>query len=355
MVGTSTEAATGPTRSGARLAFLDALRALAATAVIVQHGAERWWPTFDRFSRHWFDLGRYGVVVFFRVSGFIIPRSLEGDGSLRRFWVARVFRLYPAYWTCIALLVLVSTWRADTFAASFQVHETRNLLVNLTMLQQFVGVEHASGIFYTLTIELLFYAMCSVLFAARLLHRSVALAGLAIGALFLTTVAAPLVLDRRLPAAIPFYLATLFVGVAIHRWRSGAATARDVRRLLLGIGITGALTTWVSYDHFGVTEAGKQFAFAGAFLPWLAGYATFLVGLALAGRSVPRAVLGVGLVSYSLYLMHPVVLAVVAPWTPHWWSMVALLAGTLALSITTYAVVERTGVRAGRSLRRRVT
>jgi peptidoglycan/LPS O-acetylase OafA/YrhL len=40
-------------------------------------------------------LGLYGVFVFFMVSGYIVPASLERRGSVRGFWVSRVFRLYP--------------------------------------------------------------------------------------------------------------------------------------------------------------------------------------------------------------------------------------------------------------------
>ena len=43
------------------------------------------------------DLGKYGVLLFFLVSGYVIPMSLERHGSLRRFWIGRLFRIYPAY------------------------------------------------------------------------------------------------------------------------------------------------------------------------------------------------------------------------------------------------------------------
>jgi peptidoglycan/LPS O-acetylase OafA/YrhL len=33
--------------------------------------------------------------VFFLVSGYIVPASLEHKGDVRSIWVNRVFRLYP--------------------------------------------------------------------------------------------------------------------------------------------------------------------------------------------------------------------------------------------------------------------
>ena len=50
------------------------------------------------------DLGKYGVLLFFLVSGYVIPMSLERHGSLRRFWIGRLFRIYPAYLAAIALV-----------------------------------------------------------------------------------------------------------------------------------------------------------------------------------------------------------------------------------------------------------
>lgn len=353
MLRATTEPGT-PASAGPRLAFLDALRGIAALAVVVQHGGERWWPAFDRFSRHWFDLGRFGVLVFFLVSGFIIPRSLEGEGSIGRFWVGRLFRLYPAYWVAIGLLVLVSTWYPATFSPQYQAHELGYTLVNLTMLQQFVGVPNASGVFYTLTIELLFYALCTALFAAGLLRRSYELAIGAVGVVLASCVVAPLVLDRRLPAAIPFYLASLFVGTALFRWANGEVPRRRLAILLGGIAIAGALTTWVSYDRFGVTEAGKQFSFAAAFLPWLAGYALLLGFLALRDRHFGAPLLGLGRISYSVYLLHPVVLAVIADWSNHALAFVTLVVSTLVLATLCYRFVEESGIRAGRAVRRRM-
>jgi peptidoglycan/LPS O-acetylase OafA/YrhL len=60
---------------------------------------------------HWFDPGQYGVFVFFLVSGYIVPASLERRGSVRGFWVSRVFRLYPLY--LFALSAMIVLWAAS--------------------------------------------------------------------------------------------------------------------------------------------------------------------------------------------------------------------------------------------------
>ncbi len=74
----------------------------------MQHGAELLWPGYLRWSVEYFRPGEYGVFVFFLVSGFIIPASLEKRGSVRAFWVGRVLRLYPLYWVALVAVAVVS-------------------------------------------------------------------------------------------------------------------------------------------------------------------------------------------------------------------------------------------------------
>src|SRR5438128_3067363 len=93
-------------RESTRLDFLDGLRGFAALVVFLSHAIGRVSPAFHDFTYSRFDMGSFGVTVFFLCSGFIIPVSLERQGSLRSFWLRRIFRLYPLYWFSIALFLL---------------------------------------------------------------------------------------------------------------------------------------------------------------------------------------------------------------------------------------------------------
>jgi peptidoglycan/LPS O-acetylase OafA/YrhL len=81
--------------SSVRLAWLDALRGLAALAVALHHAAWSFIPGFWGEIDRRVDLGTWGVLVFFMVSGYIIPTSLERSGDLRAFWIGRSLRLHP--------------------------------------------------------------------------------------------------------------------------------------------------------------------------------------------------------------------------------------------------------------------
>src|SRR5579863_7940965 len=86
------------TEKNGRLTFLDSVRGLAALAVLLEHVGDRLHPAFRVFTHDWFSFGKLGVTAFFLTSGFVIPLSLERGRSLKRFWISRVFRLYPIYW-----------------------------------------------------------------------------------------------------------------------------------------------------------------------------------------------------------------------------------------------------------------
>src|SRR4030088_1758729 len=90
-------AAVPAARAGRRLAWLDALRGIAALFVVFDHLGYYVLQHARVVVYQWFDPGLYGVFVFFMVSGYIVPASLERKGSVRGFWVSRVFRLYPLY------------------------------------------------------------------------------------------------------------------------------------------------------------------------------------------------------------------------------------------------------------------
>src|SRR6202012_1057669 len=104
------ELAVAPVPAGAnasRLAWLDALRGIAAPCVGFEHLTHSVLQPVRNAVYQWFDPGQYGVFVFFLVSGYIIPASLERKGSIRRFWASRRFRLYPLYVFAVGVMILL--------------------------------------------------------------------------------------------------------------------------------------------------------------------------------------------------------------------------------------------------------
>jgi peptidoglycan/LPS O-acetylase OafA/YrhL len=88
-----------PEPQAKRLAWLDALRGIAALCVVFDHLTYSVFQPVHDSVYQWFNPGQYGVFVFFLVSGYIVPASLERKGSIRSFWVSRVWRLYRSTWS----------------------------------------------------------------------------------------------------------------------------------------------------------------------------------------------------------------------------------------------------------------
>ncbi len=87
---------------------------------------------------------------------------------------------------------------------------------------------------------------------------------------------------------------------------------------------------------------------------WAGAYAVFTLGVLARRRRWPTALVGSGQISYSLYLIHPLVLACL-PVGPAWLYMPTFFALTFVLSTLTYRLVERPCIDLGRRLERRAT
>lgn len=106
--------------SGGRLPGLDGWRALAIALVLLGHGAfnerlaEGGWAQF--IQRH-LPTGGDGVRLFFCLSGFLITHLLLreesrwGGISLGRFYIRRLLRIWPVYYTYVGCIALLNLWQ----------------------------------------------------------------------------------------------------------------------------------------------------------------------------------------------------------------------------------------------------
>jgi peptidoglycan/LPS O-acetylase OafA/YrhL len=145
-----------------RLVELDAIRGLAALAVVICHftyGYNRLWGHDESFS---FSVpwGASGVQVFFVLSGFVILMSLERAGSVRDFAVNRAIRLYPAYWIAIVTTFAV----VSIFGLPGNEVSPTDAAVNFSMAQSAFGIKDVDGSYWTLYVELCFYLLMAGIF-----------------------------------------------------------------------------------------------------------------------------------------------------------------------------------------------
>ncbi|HEX6345172.1 acyltransferase [Umezawaea sp.] len=382
--------------------WLDALRGIAALVVVFEHSSYSYLAELRRELVPEFNTGRYGVLVFFLVSGYIIPASLERRGDVRAFWIGRVFRIYPLWAVVVAAalaadLAGLAQARGQGGAAGFVAH--------LTLLQELLGTPSLLIVLWTLSYEMAFYLVVVALFAVRQHRRSGAVAvtfaclaavsaavGLAlpVSALSGAVGTVPLialasvalvvaigcgcagspvprvfggvlggVLALVLVASngtVPVWeglvvLAVMFLGTAVHRAENGQSTWRYAACTAV---VVVACAVGSAYWHGDGAHSTRR----GWILAFLLAVLTFGIGLAARRLRTPRWLVGLGTISYSVYLLHPVLLAVsdgtIGRGHPHGPLLVpAFYAVLLPLCVLTHRWVEAPARGWGRELVRR--
>ena len=144
-----------PRPSSNRLVEVDALRGMAALAVVLFHYTTRFGELFTTGATPTvsFPLGHYGVNLFFIISGFVIFMTLEKTARPMDFVVSRFSRLFPAYWAAIFLTYLI----CHVLGLPGKLVGFGTALANMLMLHSLFGVPHVDGVYWTLEVELLFY------------------------------------------------------------------------------------------------------------------------------------------------------------------------------------------------------
>ncbi|WP_233508075.1 acyltransferase family protein [Spongiactinospora gelatinilytica] len=391
MVTASPVTTTASVSESQRLAWLDCLRGVGALAVVAEHMLPYVAPALRPDA---FNLGMYGVLVFFLVSGYIIPASLERKGDIRAFWISRIFRLYPLYLLTITIVLALSWW------VPVRPHVPRDPSAAAAHASMLLDVVHQAGMadtMWTLSYEMVFYLLVTALFVAGV-HRasgpiSIVFGGAAIvaGLLlnapllkgtwpayasfalfavgmfclisgYLRTIAAYtlgavavvlLMTGSYVPWLAAAILASMFAGTAIYRWERGEASLWPV--LAAGVLIT--------LSPFWSIQAGWWWVQPVAWtITMVLAAGTFAAGMALRRRRIPKVLAWLGLISYSLYLVHHPLLKYMLTVTGSlrdsaWPVQAAAAAGFVAVllgaSWLTYRLVEAPMQRLGRRIAKR--
>jgi peptidoglycan/LPS O-acetylase OafA/YrhL len=210
--------------------LIDALRGIAATAVVLYHVARHLEKNngtsiFLKF----FQFGHAGVDLFFVLSGFIIFHAHANDigrpDRLSHYWWRRFTRVVPMYW--IALIITIALGVAGG-------HEPAISTVLLSLLPLPSQGEPLLGVAWTLQYEFLFY----ILFCCMIVSRGL---GTLLFALWFALIMASTFLldfsDLVPPSLFGFYNIEFFLGLsAALAFRRGLIT-RPRRAFQLGSGL----------------------------------------------------------------------------------------------------------------------
>lgn len=118
----------------------------------------------------WLDhLGIYGVVVFFLISGFVLPYSLyKADYQIKdfkTFFFRRLIRIEPTYIASIVFncFIVICITRLAKNATPWS-PDTTQFFLHLGYLIPFSNYEWIQGVYWTLAIEFQFYILIGVLY-----------------------------------------------------------------------------------------------------------------------------------------------------------------------------------------------
>jgi peptidoglycan/LPS O-acetylase OafA/YrhL len=274
------------TGSRQHLDTLDSLRGFAAIAVCLYHFTSEGMPNFrDETGHALFWWGWAGVDIFFVISGFIIPYTMVRDGYRLRdfggFIGRRLLRVGPPSWVVAGLTLAwffaLDGWRGGVPYWSADITWPR-VLHNLAYTIPFTHYGWINLVFWTLAVEFQFYLLVGLAFPWTFGGKWRFLA---------TAVLVCAVHYLPLPTGLIFFAhAPLFlIGGAALLHREGKIGLPFYLVLLAVLGVAAALQV-----------GGVQAAF---------GCATALIISFVSLRS--RAGAFFGRISYSLYLVHPLV------------------------------------------------
>ena len=321
-------------KTSARLTEIDALRGVAAIAVVLFHYTTRYMELykFDGAPTLSFSFGHYGVNLFFIISGFVIFMTLEKTHHPMDFVVSRFSRLFPVYWVSIFITFAVT----HALGLPGKLVDLGSAVANMLMFHNLFRVPHVDGVYWTLEVELLFY--CGMFFLFRIgklgrIHEALLALMLLRVAYFVMEqafgISLPWIVYRLLIlSSIPWFAVGISIYLATSRTGPGTwkAPARTAAVAVLTLLVTGSVTLATLGILFGLAV----FCAATARLRWLrSGLFVWL-----------------GAISYPLYLIHENVgwslqLQLVARGVPTDWIVLITLLASLVLATVLHRTVEK--------------
>jgi peptidoglycan/LPS O-acetylase OafA/YrhL len=324
-------------QSAHRYAPLDGLRGFLALGVLFVMTTRGWYVhgRWDAsFAPFYVVTGQAGVSVFFMITGFLFwSRALQGPIDARALYLSRLRRLTPMYLVSVALALAVIAALSGLVLRTDLLQLARELRPWLSFgfldAGPVNGVQEAhyvNAVYWTLAFEWSFYLALPLL------------ALFARGRAFVLLAALVLFFGLRTPITLNFLAGALVAAAVENRWLTGRLASPWLAPVPLAA-LSGVFATDTAYSPSSVALLAVFFAFVAD-------------GNTLAGLLRTQAARLLGLVSYSFYLLHGIVifaayrildaaLPVASLGAVQHWAVAAVAAlFAVALSALTYRYVE---------------
>jgi len=295
-------------KNNQRVAYLDGMRGVASCAVMLYHFFNA--TTYSAPESLWaqvtapFHLGDLGVIAFFVLSGYVIAMTIPSFENIRG-WAAyilkRMIRLDPTYWLIIFASIAASLVIAKAgLGQKYDFPSLRDLILNMVYLDNLtfnsLGTKSIVAVGWTLCYEFQFYLFYSVLtFLAYQFSKTNN-----------SVLEAILFVSLALSFVYEFTEGVQIKGLALGPWRFFASGALLSLRHKRSKNIPPWFYLMIIGPHFIIWD-----------LETGAGIVTILAitlcsqsssaGLTLKKIFSSRILVFTGKISYSLYLVHPLI------------------------------------------------
>jgi peptidoglycan/LPS O-acetylase OafA/YrhL len=326
-----------------RVPGLDLLRLVAVAAVVFYHYGF-WGPASHGvpqvalpYLASCAQYGFLGVPIFFTISGFVIAYSAEGRTPVG-FAIARFSRIYPTFLFCMTLTFATILLLGGTnFEVSFA-----QWIANLFVAAPALGQSYVDTSYWSLVIEIVFYAWVAAFLALGLFPRridAIILVWLAITFANELTIDAP-IFEKIFIADDSGFFA---VGLLIYEYYRGRRDLKLYNILALSVG-TSVFQAIHKLERLGVHTGGS---FDTRVVAAICLVSIAVIFLATRIRKLPLPagfVLAAGGITYPLYLLHMqmgyTILAAMAPVRNAELRTAAIVSGAVILAWATWRFVE---------------
>lgn len=264
-----------------RIASVDALRGLASLSVAWFHFTNANPALAPGMLKASGAYGWLGVYIFFVISGFVIPYSLDKANyhpkQFGRFLTKRIARLDPPYLANMGFILLLAfiVPLVPGFRGPKPHFEALQLVAHVGYLNSVVGKQWINPVYWSLGIEFQYYLLIGLIFplvsSGRATVRNTVLAVLVLPGLFLRQV-----------SLIPVHLPLFVLGILTYQYKTGRLSKNF---FLLGIALVSGLVGIRLGGAIGIT----------------CGVTALVIAF---GRFAAKPLTWLGTISYSLYLMH---------------------------------------------------
>lgn len=284
-----------------RIVELDVLRALAAINLVLFHFTHVYSVKYGYSSDLGFEFayGKYGVSMFFMLSGFVNALTLLRKRQPKEFIASRIIRIIPSYYLVIGMNLILLMMLP--MAGFYPMYTGEQVAANLTIVPGLFGQDCMEPVTWTLQIEILFYGLILLMFVSGALRKPLSMMfwylGLCIAGIWSIEYLTSIHADESLIAGLTFarkllildYMPLFFIGMLVHQiWNQNG----QLHWNLFGIAVAAIVFHVIDRHDYNPAATllmiGTLFLSAYGKLPFL--------------RFKPLVFIST--ISYSLYLLH---------------------------------------------------